>query len=150
MTRDVDLVTVIDPVKANSVLEALNKPDLYVNVGDANRAATSGGSFNVIHAATGGKVDVFVSRLDDEFTQSRLDRRVTADVFGVLAWVATAEDVVLAKLRRRLNSRSEVQWRDCVEIAQVQPLDRQYLARWAPILAVEDDLRELLSFIDGL
>ena len=67
-----------------------------------------------------------------------------SEVMGVTCWVATPEDVVLAKLRWRLTSRSEVQWRDCVEIAAVHPLDVEYLARWAGPLGVGDDLTELI------
>jgi hypothetical protein len=71
----------------------------------------------VLDVEHGGKIDVFVARLQDAFTTSRLERRLRAQVFDVPCWVASAEDVVLAKLRWRLGSRSEVQWRDCVEIA---------------------------------
>jgi len=99
----------------------------------------------VLHTTTGGKIDLFVVAPDDEFERSRLDRRVPADVFGRSSWIATAEDVILSKLRLRIESRSEVQWRDCVEIAAVQELDRAYLGRWAPVLGVVDDLAELLG-----
>ncbi len=61
------------------------------------------------------------------------------------SWISTPEDVVLSKLRWRLECRSELQWRDCVEIAAVQQLDRDYLDRWAPELGVADDLTELLD-----
>ncbi len=60
-------------------------------------------------------------------------------------WIATAEDVILAKLRWRLESRSEVHWRDCVEIVATQPVDRSYLRGWAERLGVADDLAELLA-----
>lgn len=150
MTRDVDLVAVITPQEVDALLAALDGDDIYVNAGDARGATISGGSFNVIHTASGGKVDIFVSPADDEFTQSRLSRRTRADVFGVSTWVATAEDVVLAKLRWRLQSRSEVQWRDCVDIAEVQRLDQAYMRHWAPILGVEDDLAELLAAVEDL
>ena len=74
----------------------------------------------------------------------RLHRRLPAEVLGVSTWVATPEDVVLAKLRWRLESRSEVQWRDCVEIAAINDLDVEHLRRWATRLGVEADLDELL------
>ncbi len=70
-----------------------------------------------------------------------------ATFLGVAAWVATPEDVILAKLRWRLESRSEVQWRDCVEIASVQRLDENYLRRWAHLLHVEPDLDDLLETV---
>lgn len=149
-TRDVDLVAAIGPEDLEMVLGSLEGDDLYVNAGDARRAALDGGSFNVIHVTSGGKVDVFVSPPGDEFTQCRLARRINANVLGVSTWVATAEDVVLAKLRWRLRSRSATQWRDCVEIAEVQDLDRAYMFSWAASLGVTDDLEELFAFIDGV
>lgn len=99
----------------------------------------------MLHTSTGGKIDVFVVAPDDEFERSRLARRVSAHVLGLASWVATAEDVILSKLRWRLDSRSEVQWRHCVEIAAVQELDHPHLWRWAPVLGVVDDFAELLG-----
>jgi hypothetical protein len=144
-TRDIDLVLVVDPLAADDVLAALDNEDVYVPVGAAREALTYGGSFNVLHTASGGKVDVFVVGADDAFERSRLDRRVRADVLGLASWIATAEDIILAKLKWRLESRSEVQWRDCVEIAAVQELDHSYLWSWATALGVVDDLAELLG-----
>lgn len=144
-TRDIDLVVVVNRDLAEAVLAALDRDDIYLPHDAAAAALARGGSFNVLHAASGSKVDVFVVGADDEFERVRLDRRVRADVVGVVSWVATAEDVILAKLRWRLESRSETQWRDCVEIAAVSTLDRGYLWRWAPQLGVVDDLADLLG-----
>jgi hypothetical protein len=144
-TRDIDLVLVLDPAVADDVLELLDRDDVYVPIAGAREALAYGGSFNVLHTNSGGKVDVFAVSPDDAFERSRLERRVPTDVLGLASWVATAEDVVLAKLRWRLESRSEVQWRDCVEIAAVHQLDQPYLWKWAPVLDVVEDLAELLS-----
>lgn len=144
-TRDIDVVTVVDVGAADFLTRLLANDDLYVPAEEAAEALRSSGSFNVLHPRSGGKVDVFVRRADDAFTQSRLERRVSAAVLGVPTWVASPEDVVLAKLRWRLESRSEVQWRDCVEIAATQSLDRAYLSQWAVVLGVVDDLDELLA-----
>lgn len=135
----------VDADQLDIVLKALQAANLYVPVDRAHEAADSGGSFNVLDPDHGGKVDLFVTGTDDAFTTSRLDRRIRADVFDVPCWVASAEDVVLAKLRRRLTSRSEVQWRDCIEIASTNDLDTPYLRHWAHELAVTDDLEDLLN-----
>lgn len=145
MTRDIDLVAVLDVASVASLLVELDRTDLYVPTSAASAAAVAGGSFNVLHPATGGKVGVFVIPPGDEFEHARLQRRVRAEVFGIQSWISTPEDVVLSKLRWRLDSRSDVQWRDCVEIAAIQPLDRGYLQRWAPVLGVVDDLVDLLG-----
>lgn len=144
-TRDVDLVAVVAVDRIDGLLDALDNDDLYVPVADARAAALSGGSFNVLHPGSGGKVDVFVATADDEFERMRLGRRRSAELFGVATWVAAPEDVVLAKLRWRLTTRSEVQWRDCVEIAATHQLDRDHLWAWADRLGVAADLAELLS-----
>jgi hypothetical protein len=144
-TRDIDLVVVLDPLVVDDVLALLDRDDIYVPVDGAREALTRGGSFNVLHTTSGGKIDLFVVAPDDEFERSRLERRVRVDVLGLTSWVATAEDVVLAKLKWRLDSRSEVQWRDCVEIAAVHELDQTYLWRWALVLGVVDDLADLLG-----
>lgn len=146
-TRDVDIVAMLSADNIEPVLSALDRADLYLPTHDARKAARSGGSFNVLHPSTGGKVDLFVAPESDRFTQSRLQRSITAEVLGTPARVATPEDVILAKLRWRLESRSEVQWRDCVEIAATQPLDTGYLSSWADELGVAADLGDLLDSI---
>lgn len=88
-------------------------------------------------------------RQADPFDRSRLQRRVRIQDVGFAMWVSTAEDVVLAKLRWRLASRSEVQWRDCVEIAASNALDWAYLRQRARLLGVEEDLAELAPSVSG-
>ncbi len=144
-TLDIELVLILDPLGIDGVLAAMDRDDVYVPIDAARNALAHGGSFDVVHTTSGAKIDVFVAPPDDEFERSRLDRRVHADVFGHAAWIATAEDVILSKLRGRIESGSETQWRDCVEIAAVEELDRHYLWSWAPELGVVDDLAELLG-----
>ena len=144
-TRDIDLVAIIDSDSVGRFLEGLDSELLYVPTAQALEVANAGGSFNVIHTTTGGKVDIFVPPKGDAFTSSRLARRCRATVLGVDVDVASAEDVLLAKLRWRLESRSDVQWRDCVEIAATNDLDVAYLGEWAGRLGVAADLADLLG-----
>jgi hypothetical protein len=150
-TRDVDIVAIIDSSSIDRFLDSLTSDELYVPMALARTVAGAGGSFNVIHASTGAKVDIFVPPQGDAFTASRLHRRQPADVLGVAAYVASAEDVLLAKLRWRLETRSDVQWRDCVEIAAANDLDLAYLYSWAEVLGVDSDLADLLDQVrEGL
>lgn len=144
-TRDVDIVVMVDPEQLDLVLGALQAAQLYVPVERAHEAAANGGSFNVLDPDHGGKIDLFPTNLGDAFTISRLERRIRVDLFDVPCWVASAEDVVLAKLRWRIESRSEVQWRDCIEIASANELDATYLRYWAARLGVTEDLEALLT-----
>lgn len=147
-TRDVDVVAVVDASTADAAVDALHAADLYVPL-DAAAVLRAGGSFNIIDAAGGGKVDVFVVDCSDSFELMRLERRVRMEVLGVDTWVAAAEDIVLAKLRWRRDSRSEQQWRDCVEIVASNQVDRSHLREWAAVLGVVDDLEALLREVDN-
>ena len=144
-TRDIDVVAVITRETVDTFLRALGNNEIYVPVDEAKAATIKGGSFNVLHTTTGGKVDVFVCQTSDAFESSRLDRRVKLKVLGIDTWVSTPEDVVLSKLLWRLQTRSEVQWRDCVEVAATQKLDVNYLRIWATELGLSADLEELLE-----
>lgn len=129
----------------DDVLDSLRFTEVYVPEVAASDAVAHGGSFKVLDPANGGKVDLFMTDAGDAFTESRIGRRIRAEVFGVECWVATAEDVVLAKLRWRLESRSEVQWRDCTEIAASNDLDLDYLRMWGAEIGVTGDLEALLD-----
>ena len=144
-TRDIDVVAVITRETVDTFLRALGNNEIYVPVDEAKAATIKGGSFNVLHTTTGGKVDVFVCQTSDAFESSRLDRRVKLQVLGIDTWVSTPEDVVLSKLLWRVQTRSEVQWRDCVEVAATQKLDVKYLRIWATELGISGDLEELLE-----
>ena len=144
-TRDIDVVAVITQETVDVFLGALGNNEIYVPVDDAKAAASSGGSFNILHTKTGGKVDIFVCLTSDPFESSRLDRRVKLKILGIDTWVATAEDVVLSKLLWRARTRSEVQWRDCIEIVATQKLDMSYMRLWATHLGISTDFKELLE-----
>ena len=148
-TRDIDVVAVITRETVDTFLRALGNNEIYVPVDEAKAATIKGGSFNVLHTKTGGKVDVFVCQTSDAFESSRLDRRVKLQVLGIDTWVSTPEDVVLSKLLWRVQTRSEVQWRDCVEVAATQKLDVNYLRIWATELGLSADLEELLEATRG-
>ena len=148
-TRDIDVVAVITRETVDTFLRALGNNEIYVPVDEAKAATIKGGSFNVLHTKTGGKVDVFVCQTSDAFESSRLDRRVKLKVLGIDTWVSTPEDVVLSKLLWRVQTRSEVQWRDCVEVAATQKLDVKYLRIWATELGLSADLEELLEATRG-
>lgn len=144
-TRDIDIVAVITRETVGAFLSAIGNNEIYVPVEEAKVAAAHGGSFNILHTTTGGKVDVFVCMSSDAFEVSRLDRRVKLKVLGIDTWVSTPEDVVLSKLLWRVQTRSEVQWRDCVEVAATQKLDVTYLRSWAMQLGISADVDELLE-----
>lgn len=132
------------------LIESLSGDDLYVPVDEVRRSPTTLGSFNILHPESGGKIDVFVRAAGDNFDSARLLRRVRARLLGQDTWVCTAEDIILAKLLWRLETRSERQWQDCAEIASFNDLDVDHMRQWAKKLGVVEDLEDLLTQVKQL
>lgn len=149
-TIDTDIITIAVRERVDELLAALSNDQTYFPLDDARRVLQFGGSFNVLDLETTEKIDVFVAPASDKFAASRLSRRVKARIQDVDTWVATAEDIILAKLRWRITTRSERQWRDCLDIAGINQLDVDYLRKWADVIGVRADLEELLEAIKPL
>jgi hypothetical protein len=97
------------------------------------------------------KVDMFIPK-DRPFDRQQLARREKQGIGtepDQMAYVASAEDIILAKLEwYRLGGEvSERQWRDVQGILEVSGnrLDQDYLRRWAATLNVSDLLERALS-----
>ena len=104
-TRDIDLVLVVNSDLADAVLTALDRDDIYFPrpAAAAARSSTVARSTCCTRPAGARSMSSWSApTMNSELF--RLDRRVRADVVGVVSWVATAEDVILAKLRWRLES----------------------------------------------
>jgi hypothetical protein len=89
------------------------------------------------------KVDIFVAK-ERPFDQQQIARRQpqVLEPPDHIAYVASPEDVILAKLEwyRQGGEVSERQWQDIQGILDVQGerLDRAYLQQWATSLQVSD------------
>jgi len=113
-------------------------PDWCADPEQILSAVAAGHSFNLIYLPSIYKVDVFPAT--EEFHFSQLKRAALAPLAGdALYPVATAEDIILAKLRwyRDGGEVSDRQWSDITNVvATATVLDRQYLEAWAARLGV--------------
>lgn len=146
-TQDVDLIVELDSASLGRLLALLPEDRFYVSADAAREALRRRGQFNVIDMDTGWKADLIL-RKSRPFSVEEFSRRATRVAFGVTLNIASAEDVVLAKLEWAARSGgSERQLRDVRGIlaAPGQNLDRVYLERWAQELGVADVLGKLLQ-----
>jgi hypothetical protein len=150
MTADVDLIVDMRIDQAGALALAL-QDDFYLDVDAIWDAIRRHESFNMIHLQTMFKVDVFVMK-QRSFDRSQMERRefvAIAQEPERFAYVATAEDNILAKLEwyRAGNETSERQWRDVQNVIKTQSsrLDRAYLSQWAISLGVADLLQRALD-----
>lgn len=143
-TQDIDLVIDPTPERLARFVDAIDRSRYYV--GDAAVAMRDRSQFNVIDVTTGWKVDLIVKR-DRAFSETEFERRQSTDLGDVRVHLATAEDVILAKLEWAVSGESERQRRDVVAIVRAvgDELDVEYLRAWAPRLEVADGLESVLS-----
>jgi hypothetical protein len=97
--------------------------------------------FNVIDLSTGWKID-FIIRKSRPFSRAEFQRRVRVDLQGVSLFVASAEDILIAKLEWSKLAQSQRQIEDAAAILRVrQTLDCSYIETWVNQLRLEDEWR---------
>lgn len=150
-TNDADLVAFLKPQHFEALQRELGSR-FYLDREDFEAAVKHGRSFNLIDEVELGKVDVFcVSEQGHEAEAlARASRRELerGDPFSE-ATVASAEDVVVAKLNRyrKGGEVSDRQWADLKGLvaAQADALDLTYVCRWCRHFETEDLVERLLA-----
>lgn len=135
-TRDADIV--IDPsVDAlEHLVDGLLTAGFYVDRDAAFDATTARSQFNAI-GPDAMKVD-FIIRRNRPFSLEEFSRRQPADLLDTPGFVASAEDVILAKLEWATATGSDRQLDDVAGILAIAPgLDFGYIDRWARALGIE-------------
>lgn len=140
---------VIDPAPQSlrTFIEALDPARYAWN--DPFGALARRDMFNVVDIGQGWKLDLVIIK-DRPFSRSEFDRRLPMELAGIRAFVATAEDTILAKLEWSRLGRSERQLRDVVGMLAVSKdsLDRSYLAHWAEELGLTRPLADAQRLAD--
>jgi hypothetical protein len=138
-TRDLDIV--IAPTRQQLLALMLEFPssDYYADEQQALEALVRRSQFNVIDHTTGWKVDFIIAE-DSEYGHAALARRKAIDMAGNAVYVASAEDVLLAKLQWAKMSGSERQLQDAAGIVstQAENLDVAYIENWVRKLGLEE------------
>ena len=136
-TQDVDLVIAPDHDQFQGLLLHLKKYDYYAD-SYALSAYREQSMFNAIDNETGWKID-FIFRKPRAYDKEAFRRRKETTFQGVSFFIATAEDVILAKLEWAKMRESHRQLEDASIVLKKnrELLDFQYMERWVKELGIE-------------
>jgi len=140
MTNDMDVVVALERKSAERLLGRFSTGEFYIPPVEAVQAEIlRRGQFNLIHSASGAKVD-FVIQKNTEFAIEEFSRRITIPFSNdTNACSATPEDVILSKLMYFQIGESEKHLRDIRGIIAVSraDLDLEYLDGWVRRLGLD-------------
>jgi len=130
-TQDIDLVIAGTSPQLRAFVESLPGNKYYVDLEAATEAHQRESMFNIIDLESGWKIDL-IFRKSRAFSQEEFKRRQTVNIQGTRLFVASAEDVVIAKLEWAKRAQSQRQIEDAAGIMKIQgnSLDRSYLEKW--------------------
>jgi hypothetical protein len=141
LTKDADIVIRILPVHIQKFVQAF-ETDFVVSADAIQDSLARRYAFNIIHIDTAYKIDLYPITDEDEMEIAAFARRQRKDIGTGEIWIASAEDVILAKLRwfRKGGEVSEKQWRDVLGVLKVQGerLDFGYLESMAARFRLAD------------
>jgi hypothetical protein len=146
-TNDIDVAIDLPTSKIAKFCAAFPSDDFYVSQAAVEQAVAKLFQFNVIHPASGLKVD-FMVLSESEFDKSRTSRRRSLPVFeDGDASFASPEDVIVKKLVYYEEGKSEKHLRDIESVLDIQgdKIDREYIAYWAQCFSVLSVWQALLA-----
>jgi hypothetical protein len=141
MTRDIDIVVALAVEDIDAVVREFSS-EFYLDADAGRLAIQAERLFNLIHDASGIKVDLIVRKSSD-YRRVEFDRRQRATLGTVDTWIVSREDLILSKLVWARDSQSEMQRRDVELLLKDDNLDRDYLRLWTSRLGVDTVLNEL-------
>ncbi len=132
-TIDIDCVVEIHKADTERFCQCFPGPEFYLSKEDVFSAIEVCRPFNIIHPASGLKIDIMVPE-ESEFNDVRFKRRQQHKISNEKsAWFATPEDVILKKLEYYQQGGSDKHVRDILGVLKIQGdnIDFQYVEDWS-------------------
>jgi hypothetical protein len=139
LTNDIDIVADINLSHMPALLASFPEEEYYIDGEMIKEAILRIGQFNIIHPASGLKVDVIIKQ-DIPFDQSRFGRVRKIYPGSYPADFASPEDVIIKKMEYYKMGGSEKHLRDITGIFKVsgESLDQEYISQWASRLDLDE------------
>ena len=138
-SKDIDIVIAPTREQLVAFMRRFPPQDYYAQEEDALDAMAHTSIFNIIDFETGWRVD-FIFRKNRPFSVEEFNRRRPVEIAGIRLFVASPEDILIAKLEWAKMGQSERQIEDAAGIIRVQgeDLDLSYVERWVQELELEE------------
>lgn len=139
-TQDIDVVVIMSDEQTGALCRSFPPPDFYVSLEAARQAVAAAGQFNILHAASGYKIDIIMAP-DNAWGASemrrRQHRRLLPDREGN---VASPEDVIIGKMLYYQEGQSDKHLRDIAGILKTSGdlVDLAYIDKWAGELGLSE------------
>ncbi len=150
-TNDIDMVVQLPPSAIQAFCRSFPEESFYLSEEAIREAVASRGQFNIIHPASGLKVDVMIAG-NHPFDRSRFARAVRVrPAPDYEARFAAVEDVIIKKMESYRAGGSEKHLRDIASMIKISGdrVDRTYVASWASRLGLEETWRTIESRVPG-
>lgn len=154
LTLDIDLVVVLSKEQVPGFLKRFSPVEFYSSDELVYSAIKNHSLFNILHIASGNKIDLKV-REDNEYARVEFSRRRRLFILSNLeGWVAAPEDVIINKMRFYREGGSEKHLRDITGIIKVSKteIDMAYINEWAEkiqLMEVWNAVLQKLNLIEG-
>jgi hypothetical protein len=142
-TQDIDLVIEASAKELRNFVEALPRDEYYADLDSALEAHDRKSLFNVIDLKTGWKIDLIILK-ERAFSRVEFGRRQVINVHELRLFVATPEDIIIAKLEWSKLGQSRRQLEDVAAIlrSRGESLDYPYVERWLSELDLHNEWSE--------
>lgn len=140
LTNDIDIVATIEEQHIKGLISAFPSDHFYISEDMIKDAIHHHGQFNIIHPASGLKVDVIIKQNTpfDDSRFRRIKRIYPAESYQ--ANFAAPEDVIIKKMEYYREGGSEKHLRDITGILKVsgEAVDRNYISEWSRRLGLTE------------
>jgi hypothetical protein len=139
-TNDIDIVAAIKEQHIVELVNSFPENEYFIDAEMIKDAIRGLGQFNIIHPASGLKVDVII-RKNTPFDDSRFNRiRRIYPSESFQASFASPEDVIIKKMEYYKEGGSEKHLRDITGILKISgdSIDLNYISYWSHQIGLEE------------
>ncbi len=139
-TNDIDIVADIKDEHIAKIKECFPEQEFYLDSDAIREAIRRKHQFNIIHPASGLKIDVIISK-GDAFDKSRFARiKRMRPLEETEANFASPEDLIIKKMEYFKEGSSEKHLRDIMGMLKIsgEMVDFKYISLWAKRLNLEE------------